>query len=125
MNYLFDTSSLLIQIEEEEGWQNVEPLLMSGEGAVCFISLTELYYRLKPYHSEYARKGFDQFFLFPLKILWADQSMVERAGFLKAEYGLGLADAFVAASADLNRLTLVHRDKDFLPLKHIKQKYLR
>lgn len=125
MKYLFDTSSLIQFLEHELRWQEVQELLESQQGYISFVSSTEIYYRYKPFLSEDRRKRYEIFLQIPLYIIWPNQSFLEKAGFLKAEYGLGLGDAFVAASADLNRLTLVHRDQDFLPLKHIKQKYLR
>jgi predicted nucleic acid-binding protein len=50
--------------------------------------------------------------------------LLERAAALKACHPLSVADAWIAASAQLQGAVLVHKDPEFRSLAHIAQEWL-
>lgn len=102
-HYLLDTSALLTLRDDEPGADRVAELLgLSGKNKVrcsgCFMSLMEVLYRV-----------------------WKDEG--EAAGRLAYEQCLSLADAWIAASAQLSSAVLVHKDPEFESLS-VKQEIL-
>ena len=53
----------------------------------------------------------------PMEIIYPDESLCLAAGEIKATQSVSLADAFVAATAQLTSAVLVHKDPEFEPLK--------
>jgi predicted nucleic acid-binding protein len=53
----------------------------------------------------------------PMQITYPDESRCLAAGETKATQSVSLADAFVAATAQLTSAVLIHKDREFEPLK--------
>lgn len=123
--YLLDTSAVLAFGNAEAGAQSVMAVIRGGKSAICFVSRTEIYYHYKPHLRTIGAQRYRQFLALPLRVVWPSPSLCEYAGRLKTDYLLGLGDAYVAASAIVEDFILLHRDKDFLPVKELKQEYLK
>jgi predicted nucleic acid-binding protein len=52
-----------------------------------------------------------------MEIIYPDESLCLAAGEIKATQSVSLADAFVAATAQLTSAVLIHKDPEFEPLK--------
>gem|GEM_PF-803282 len=124
IKYLFDTSVLILLSQHHGRWKEAEKIFEQGSVYVCFASVTEFYYYHRPYRSEDLLKRYENFYQLPFSIIWPNRELLDKAGYVKAEYALGLGDAFVAAAAEMHECVLVHRDKDFLKMKDIRQIYL-
>jgi predicted nucleic acid-binding protein len=53
----------------------------------------------------------------PMEIIYPEESLCLAAGEIKATQSVSLADAFVAATAQLTSAVLIHKDPEFEPLK--------
>ena len=124
MKYLFDTSALVLLLEKQGNYLRCEELLSRRLGAISFVTLTEVYYRYAPHRYAQGKATFTAFSSLPFSVLYPNMRIIELAGELKHDFLLGIADAYIAATAVVHELTLVHRDKDFLQLKNIQQEYL-
>ncbi|GAB6043272.1 PIN domain-containing protein [Endothiovibrio diazotrophicus] len=120
--YLLDTSALLTLFDDEPGAEQVADLLRrSGDGSVrckvCFISLMEIYYRVWKDDNELAgHTAYEQARSLPVEIVHESRELLEAAAAIKARHPLSLADAWIAASAQLGDAVLVHKDPEFTPL---------
>lgn len=129
--YVLDTSAILSLLYDEKEADQVEKILEKGrkqkaEIYISFITLTEVYYLLKPYQSKEEFTDYTYFRHFPMEVIWADENLSDKAGFLKAEYGLPLGDAWIAATANYLGAVVIHRDRDYLKLgNQIKQEMLK
>jgi predicted nucleic acid-binding protein len=52
-----------------------------------------------------------------MEIIYPDESLCLAAGEIKATQSFSLADAFVAATAQLTSAALIHKDPELEPLK--------
>jgi len=117
--YLLDTSALLTLIEDEPGAKRVEEIL---RGERCFLPwpvLLEVHYVSR---QEQGQGEADRRYTFlkqlPRKILWEiDEPTLLTASRLKASHRISLADALIAAFAQRQNATLVHKDPEFEVLK--------
>ena len=110
--------------KRQGSWRKVADLIKEPQGAVSFVTVSEFYYHYSPHRSQQGKIIYGQLFVLPLEILLLEMPLAELAGRLKADYSLGLADAFIAATALHHNLTLVHRDGDFRQVKEVEQVYL-
>lgn len=119
MMYVLDTSALLALYQDESGAAAVARIFETrdkGEAtiSVSFITIFEITYLAMA-------RGGDQgasSLLFQVRSLdmeeiWPDDDLLWQAGAIKAQGGLSVADAFVAASARVAGAVLVHRDSEF------------
>ena len=116
--YLFDTSALLTLIEDEDGADRVQHLLMQEQVLIPWSALMEVYYiTLQERGQAEADQRYALIKSLPATILWnIDEATLLTAGTLKATYRLSFADAIVAAFAAQHKATLVHKDPEFEPL---------
>ena len=116
--YLFDTSALLTLIEDEDGADRVQHLLMQEQVLSPWSALMEVYYiTLQERGQAEADQRYALIKSLPATILWnIDEATLLTAGTLKATYRLSFADAIVAAFAAQHKATLVHKDPEFEPL---------
>jgi len=117
--YLLDTSALIALRDNEEGAAVVASLLYDSlhnentECFGCFISQMELLYRVWRDEGETAgRLAYEQCRALPIRWVFPDQALVEKAAEVKATLPLSLADAWIAATAISLGATLVHKDPD-------------
>lgn len=105
--------------------QQVQKLLTEAKSNrtkiyVCFITVTELYYRIcRNDGRKAAQEVVSLIRSFPVEFVQSSDGLNLTAGRLKAEYPLSLADAFIAATALLHKARLVHKDPEFESLSHI------
>ena len=121
--WLLDTSALLTLRDDEAGAQQVADILAATLGQraecyACFMTLMELTYRVwKDEGESAARLAREQCLSLPLQWVHESPALLWEAAQLKALYRLSLADAWIAAAAQLVGATLVHKDPEFTPLK--------
>jgi len=133
--FVLDTSALLTFIEDENGSEYIENLLLGAEREeeviyVSFISLAEVFYITIQEKSESeALRRIKLIQSLAVKVIESNESLNLRAGKLKATNRISLADAFIAALCQEINGTLVHKDPEFenltsslkeyrLPYKH-------
>jgi predicted nucleic acid-binding protein len=123
LDAVLDTSAIICLLEDEPGADLVEQKVAAAEAGkiklgASFVSLTEAFYitRLsqgKPRAEEFVAviKSW------PMEIIYPDERLCLAAGEVKATHSVSLADAFVAATAQLTSAILIHKDPEFEPLK--------
>lgn len=117
--YLLDTSALLTLRDDEPGADRVAALLALAqdrkcECSGCFISLMELMYRVWRDESEaHANLAYEQCLALPIKWIHETPELLKAAASIKARYPLSVADAWIAAAAQISHATLVHKDPEF------------
>ena len=120
--YVLDTSALLALRDEEPGADRVAELFGLAQASKCvclgsFISLMELMYRVWRDDGEaLAHLAYDQCLALPMTWIHESPQLLKAAAAIKAKHMLSLADAWVAATAELNRATLVHKNPEFAAL---------
>lgn len=120
--WLLDTSALLALRDDEPGADEVADLLRQAQQGKarclgCFMTLMEVYYRVWKDEGEAAgRLALAQCQALPIEWRHETPEMLEAAARLKATQRLSLADAWIAACAELEAATLVHKDPEFEPL---------
>lgn len=128
-NYLLDTSALLTLRDDEPGADRVAELLaLAGKNKArcsgCFMTLMEVFYRVWKDEGEAAgRLAYEQCQSLPIDWIRETPDLLESAAAIKAVYPPSLADAWIAASAQLSAAVLVHKVPEFEPLP-IKQEML-
>ena len=117
--YLLDTSALLTLRDDEPGADRVADLLAltqnrKCECSGCFMSLMELMYRVWRDQSEaHANLAYEQCLALPITWIHETPELLKTAVSVKARYPLSVADAWIAAAAELTGATLVHKDPEF------------
>ncbi|MDD5674138.1 MAG: type II toxin-antitoxin system VapC family toxin [Chitinivibrionales bacterium] len=123
-SFVLDTSALFAFIQDEEGADRVQKILVSGKKNECkiyisFITIAELYYVTCQEKSESAAiEIVAQIKALPISILESEESLTLAAARIKAHYRLSLGDAFIAATALRISGVLVHKDPEFEQLEH-------
>jgi predicted nucleic acid-binding protein len=122
-NYLLDTSALFAFTDNEEGADSVQRVLEDAKKGkvavyVSAMSIMELYYVTRQEIGEDAATQIVALTRsLPAKELPLRDDLILPAGDLKARYHISVADAWIAATAKVNHLTLLHKDPEFEPLK--------
>jgi predicted nucleic acid-binding protein len=116
--YLLDTQALLAFFNNEDGADKVEAILREidenkVEGFVSAITLTELYYFYSRRIGErLAKERIEQLKLSNLRIVPITEEIAVLAGEYKLR-GIPIADALIAASAQLVAAPVVTADEHF------------
>jgi predicted nucleic acid-binding protein len=142
LDAILDTSAIFCLLEDEPGADLVEQKIAAAEvrkiklGA-SFVSLTEAFYIT---HLSQGKPRAEEFVAviksWPIEIIYPDESLCLAAGEIKATHSVSLADAFLAATAQLTSAVLIHKDPEFeqlngtvslqaLPYKQSKKKASR
>ena len=123
---MLDTSALLTLRDDEAGAGRVEEALeQPGRCYACFLSRMEVLYRVWKDEGERSAHLADaQLQSLPLAWVSCSDQLLERAAALKACHPLSVADAWIAASAQLQGAVLVHKDPEFRSLAQISQEWL-
>lgn len=116
--WLLDTSALLTLRDDEPGADTVAGLLQSAQSGDkvlgCFISLMEVFYRVWKDEGEHeGRLAYAQCQSLPIDWVHESPASLERAAAIKACYPMSLADAWIAAAAELSDAVVVHKDPEF------------
>lgn len=118
--WLLDTSALLALRDDEDGAERVAGLLAQGQRGEahcfgCFITLMEVFYRIWKDEGELEGKlAYAQCLALPIEWLHESPELLQAAARMKATQRLSLADAWIAAAAELKAATLVHKDPEFV-----------
>jgi ribonuclease VapC len=128
---LLDTSALLALRDDEPGAQRVAALLVdSAKGPepsclACFMSRMEVLYRVWKDEGEHCgRLAHEQLLALPIRWVEASNALLMRAAELKAGVPLSVADAWIAAAADLEGARLLHKDPEFRAIPQLAQEWL-
>ena len=128
---LLDTSALLALRDDEPGAQRVEALLVdSAKGPApsclaCFMSRMEVLYRVwKDEGERSGRLAHEQLLALPIRWVEVSDALLMRAAELKAGFALSVADAWIAAAADLEGARLLHKDPEFRAIPQLAQEWL-
>jgi predicted nucleic acid-binding protein len=123
LDAVLDTSAIVCLLEDEPGADLVEQKIAAAEAGniklgASFVSLTEAFYIT---HLSQGKARAEEFVAvvksWPMEIIYPDESLCLAAGEIKATQSVSLADAFVAATAQLTSAALIHKDPEFEPLK--------
>ncbi len=131
--FVLDTSAILAYIEDEDGAEDVEELLIKAENKeasvyVPFASLAEVFYiTMEERSEEEAFKRVRLIQSLAVEIVESNESITLTAGKLKATNRISFADAYIAAVSKELNAALVHKDPEFEsvrpPLKQYKLPY--
>jgi len=117
--YLLDTSALMSLLTDEEGADDVASILRRAElGAVevyaSFMTYMETFYRVWRIAGEEAAKStYAELKEMPIHRIDLSEPILFRAGSIKSNYRLSVADAWIIASAIQMEASLVHKDPEF------------
>jgi predicted nucleic acid-binding protein len=117
--YVLDTSAILAYIEDEDGADIIEELLIKAERNeatifVAFVSLTEvMYITLQEKDEATAQARVDLIKSLSLTIEESNEPLNYSAARLKAKNRISLADAYIAALCQEQDGLLVHKDPEF------------
>ena len=124
---VLDTKPLMKLFAKEEGWEAVQKILSKVEvdeieGAISVVTLTEVYYKyLLEKRPELAKTRTEELrYAIYLRKLEIDDEVAVKAGEFKGKYNVSVADAFIAASAYLESLTIISDDIDFQRIPEVK-----
>lgn len=127
--YILDTSAILTFVEDEDGSDVVNELLVKaekGEIRIClaFVSITEVFYiTLQERDEAEAQRRIELIQSLAIQIEESNEDINLRAGHFKAHNHLSLADAYIAAVCVLNNGMLVHKDPEFEKLAPMIREY--
>ena len=117
--FILDTSALLAYIEDEDGAEYAEELLIKAESNevtvyIAFVSLTEvMYITLQEKDEDTARARVDLIKSLSCIIEESSETLNFTAARLKAKNRISLADAYIAALCQERNGVLVHKDPEF------------
>ena len=117
--YVFDTSALLTFIEDEEGIEIVESLLIKSvekeiEIFISAVTLIELFYiSAREQSVEIAEQRLELLNSIPLKQEALKPQFTQMIGKLKASHSMSFADCCIAGLAKYKNAVLVHKDPEF------------
>jgi predicted nucleic acid-binding protein len=117
--YLLDTSAIFTLTDNEEGADRVEDYLDRGKKGqfpvhISAMSAMELYYVTCSERSEAEANRL--LFLaraLPVKELALENALVLPAARIKSRHKVSVADAWIAATAMVHDLTVIHKDPEF------------
>ena len=123
--YLLDTSAILALRGDEPGADDVESILRKSESGeaevyVSFMSYMEAYYRIwRLEGEESAKRMYAELLSLPVFRIDVNDGILLRAGAIKANYRLSVADSWIIASAMEIKVSLVHKDPEFEQVEDI------
>ena len=123
LDAVLDTSAILCLLEDEPGAEVVERKIASAESGdiklgASFVSLTETFYITHLSQGLACAQDFVAVVKsWPMEIIYPDENLCLVAGTVKASHAVSLADAFVAATAQLTAAILIHKDPEFESLE--------
>jgi predicted nucleic acid-binding protein len=122
MRVLLDSSALLAHFRQEAGWEEVQALLQTDgvQLLAASISLTEFGRRIRDLGAadDEVEDALSSYQLLLTEVVAVDAT-VARAAFAigcRTPRRLPLADALIAAAAQVRDATLVHRDEHMRPI---------
>lgn len=120
--YLLDTSAIFAFTDNEEGADRVEELLNKARREQIALHISAMT-AMEVYYVSSAERGEDQAHhllllvrALPVTELSLEDALILPAARFKARYKISVADAWIAATAIVHNLILVHKDPEFEPL---------
>lgn len=118
--HVLDTSALLTLMEDEPGAERVAAIVGEGSAILPFVVLIEAYYIT---YQERGRDEADRRYALMRQLPaqfedTVDEPLLLTAGRLKAVHRLSLADAMIAALAQVRDAVLVHKDPEYGSVVH-------
>ncbi len=113
--YVLDTSALLAFVEDEDGSERVEKLLLQKDCLLPWTVILEAIYITQRERGE-AEANYRYALLkqLPARIIWdMDEPVLLTAARIKTNYRVSLADAIIAAYTFQHKAMLVHKDPEF------------
>jgi len=118
---VLDSHAILVGLQKEPGWEQVEGAMRHGEPWMTLVNLGEVAYIVERNHGAAAA---DTVFAElqaeerpdgspPIRFIPIDPELTRGAASLKALGGLSYADAFAAAAAQLLRCPILTGDPEF------------
>ncbi len=123
-NYVFDSCAIISYLDGEPNAEKIaelfEEIIDKGHTAyLCMINLGEIYYHfLKSGGNDTGELALKTIQTLPVTILNTDYTLTLKAARIKAENKMSYADCFAAASAMLNKASLVTGDKEFRQIEN-------
>lgn len=116
--YVLDTSAVLTLIEDEDGAERVEQILLQERAILPWIVLLEAHYIIARAKGEsVADLRYSMLKKSTAEIQWdIDEPTLLTASRLKKGGKLSLADSVIAAIAQRHNAILVHKDPELEPL---------
>lgn len=127
--YILDTSAILTFIEDEDGSDVVNELLIKAEKGklriwLAFVSITEVFYiTLQERDETEALRRIGLIQSLAVQVKESNEDINLKAGHFKAHNRISLADAYIAAVCVLNNWILVHKDPEFEKLVPMIREY--
>jgi predicted nucleic acid-binding protein len=124
---ILDTKPLIKLFAKEDGWEAIQKILSKVEAgeieaAISVVTLTEIYYKyLQEKMPELAKARTETLrYATYLGKLEIGEDIAVMAGEFKGKYNVSIADAFIAASAYFEGLTVISDDTDFKRIPEVK-----
>ena len=127
--FVLDTSAILAYLEDEDGAEDVEELLIKAENKkisvyVSFATLAEVFYiTMGEKGEEEALKRINLIKSLAVEVVESSESITLTAGKLKATNRISFADAYIAAIGKELNAVLVHKDPEFENVKPSLKQY--
>ena len=131
MNYVLDSWALLCLLRGEPGAEKVQKLIDLGRTEkaqlwVSWVNVAEVYCMTFRKSTENnpriaALRALNSVTRLPVVIVPAGEQESIHVGILKSLYPIGIADAYAAATAKLQKATVVTGDADFKVLEEKKE----
>ena len=117
--YLLDTSAIFALTDNEQGADLVEELLGKARREQITLSISAMT-AMEVYYVSSGERGEEEanhLLLLvrglPVTELSLEEALILPAARFKARYKISVADAWIAATAAVHNLTLVHKDPEF------------
>jgi predicted nucleic acid-binding protein len=127
LRILLDTKPLIKFFAKEEGWETILRILAEIEeerieAAISVVTLTEIYYKyLQEKRPDLAKTRTEEIkHAAYIRKLDVNQETAVTAGEFKGKYGIPIADAYIAAAAYAEGLTIISDDPDFNKITEVK-----
>jgi predicted nucleic acid-binding protein len=122
--YVFDTSALFAYIENEDGYEQIESLILQAldeeiEIFVSIVSCIEVYYiTLQEQNDEIAIERLALLQDLPIRQEALTFELTMIIGQIKAQERMSFADCCIAGLAKYKNAILVHKDPEFEQMKN-------
>jgi len=122
---LLDSFAILRWTQQEQGWERIKELFELAESGkesltISQINLCEVYYKtIRIIDREKAQKFLETFYLLPIEIVHPSDELIWKAGEIKADYPISLADCFAVATALERDATIITGDPEFKKVEHL------
>ncbi|MBL8090804.1 MAG: PIN domain-containing protein [Anaerolineales bacterium] len=120
-SFVIDTSALMAFIEKEEGAERVRDILRKDTIIIPWLTILEtVYISQRELGEEESITRYALIKKLNAKIIWdADEAILLNAARIKANHSLSLADSVIAAIANQQKATLIHKDPEYETLQGV------